>query len=82
MPQTRVTSTGQIQLPSSILKYLDLHAGDRVDFQRTADGRVVLIKVGVERPPPLIRTLGKGTMKNIRVAVDHDGDGRAETGGK
>ena len=74
MPQTRVTSTGQISLPKSILRYLDLHAGDKVDFERTADGRVVLKKVGVDRPPPLVRASGKSVMKNVEVEVEHSAE--------
>lgn len=71
MPETRVNSSGQIALPKTILRYLDLHAGDRVDFQRTADGRVVLFKVGIPRPPPLVKGTGKGVMQHMEVEVEH-----------
>lgn len=74
MPQTRVTSTGQISLPKSILRYLDLHAGDRVEFDRTADGRVVLKKVGAPRPEPLIRPSGKSNMQHMKVEVEHSAE--------
>lgn len=71
MPQTRVNSSGQIALPKSILRYLDLHSGDRVEFERTADGRVVLKKVGVPHPEPLVRPGAKGNMQHLKVEVEH-----------
>lgn len=71
MPETRVNSSGQIALPKSILRYLDLHAGDRVEFERTADGRVVLKKVGVPRPPPLVRPGAKSNLREMEVEVEH-----------
>ncbi len=74
MPESRINSSGQISLPKSILRYLDLHSGDRVEFDRTADGRVVLKKVGVPRPPPLIRPGAKGAMQNMQVEVEHSAE--------
>lgn len=73
MPETRVNSAGQIALPPSILRYLDLHAGDRVHFARTADGRVVLEKVGSPRPPPLVKAVGKSNIEEVEVDVEHVG---------
>lgn len=74
MPETRVNSSGQIALPPSILRYLDLHAGDRVEFHRTADGRVVLEKVGAPPPPPLLRPVGKSNIEEVDVEVEHSID--------
>lgn len=71
MPESRVNSSGQISLPKSILRYLDLHSGDRVEFDRTADGRVVLKKVGVPRPPSLVPPGAKGAMQHMKVEVEH-----------
>jgi len=71
LPETRVNSSGQISLPKSILRYLDLHSGDRVTFERTADGRVVLKKVGAARPVPLIRPGALGNMQHMKVEVEH-----------
>lgn len=71
MPQTRVNSSGQISLPKSILRYLDLHAGDKVDFERTADGRVVLVKVGAPKPEPLVKLTGRANVAEVKVEVEH-----------
>ncbi len=74
MPQTRVTSTGQISLPKTILRYLNLNPGDRVEFDRTADGRVVLKKVWVHEPKPLIQPSAKSVLKNMQVDVEHSAE--------
>lgn len=74
MPETRVNSSGQIALPPSILRYLDLHAGDRVEFTRTADGRVVLAKVGQGPPPLLVKPVGKSNIEEVEVEVEHSAE--------
>ena len=40
-----VTSKGQITIPKRVRDLLGLRAGSRVDFQRSEDGRIVLVKV-------------------------------------
>lgn len=74
MPQSRVNSAGQIELPRTILQYLDLRAGDKVDFERTKDGRIVIRKVGVPKPVPLVRVTGKAALDEVEVEVKHDED--------
>ncbi|HZX83588.1 MAG TPA: AbrB/MazE/SpoVT family DNA-binding domain-containing protein [Reyranella sp.] len=40
-----VTSKGQITIPKRVRDLLGIRAGSRVDFQRSEDGRIVLVKV-------------------------------------
>ena len=40
-----VTSKGQITIPKRVRDLLGIKAGSLVDFQRTGDGRIVLVKV-------------------------------------
>ena len=40
-----VTSKGQITIPKRVRDFLGIKAGSRVDFQRSEDGRIVLVKV-------------------------------------
>jgi antitoxin PrlF len=48
---TTVTSKGQVTIPKAVRDLLGLKPGHAVTFELAADGRVVLIPVGVERPP-------------------------------
>ena len=41
--QTTVTSKGQVTIPKAVRDLLGLHAGSKVSFRRTADGRVELV---------------------------------------
>ena len=45
MPTT-VTSKGQVTIPKRVRDRLDIKAGSQVDFALTADGQIVLLKVG------------------------------------
>lgn len=47
---TTVTSKGQVTIPKPVRDRLGLQPGSAVDFELAPDGRVVLIKVGGERP--------------------------------
>jgi antitoxin PrlF len=48
---TRVTTKGQVTIPKAVRDLLGLRPGNAVDFEVAEDGRVVLVKVGGERPP-------------------------------
>lgn len=41
--QTTVTSKGQVTIPKAVRDLLGLHAGSKVSFRRTSDGRVELV---------------------------------------
>ena len=41
---TTVTSKGQVTIPKAVRERLGIVAGDPVDFEMAADGRVVLVK--------------------------------------
>jgi len=47
---TTVTSKGQVTIPKPVRDRLGLEPGSAVDFELAPDGRVVLIKVGGDRP--------------------------------
>lgn len=47
---TRVTSKGQVTIPKAVRDLLGIAPGSRVDFQRTDDGRVVLLAVDKGKP--------------------------------
>jgi AbrB family looped-hinge helix DNA binding protein len=49
MPTT-VTSKGQVTIPKTVRDRLGIVPGNAVDFELGPDGRVVLYKVGGERP--------------------------------
>lgn len=42
MVMSTVTSKGQTTIPVQIREFLNLHAGDKIDFIKQADGRVLL----------------------------------------
>ncbi len=48
MSKATVTSKGQITIPSSIRSALNVVAGDRVEFVRTADDRFEVVAVTQE----------------------------------
>ncbi len=47
---TAVTSKGQVTIPKPIRDRLGIERGDAIEFELAADGRVVMVKVGGERP--------------------------------
>jgi len=47
---TAVTSKGQVTIPKPIRDRLGIERGDAIEFEVAADGRVVMVKVGGERP--------------------------------
>ena len=42
----QITSKGQVTIPKKIRDHLGLKAGAAVDFEPTADGRIVLVAAG------------------------------------
>jgi antitoxin PrlF len=58
MMATTVTTKGQVTILKAVRDLLGLQAGDAVAFELAADGRVVLGKVGGERPPSRFEALG------------------------
>jgi AbrB family looped-hinge helix DNA binding protein len=63
MPTT-VTSKGQVTIPKPVRDRLGIKPGNAVEFELTADDRVVLLKVGGRRPRSRFEALrgraGKG----------------------
>lgn len=49
MPTT-VTAKGQVTIPKPVRDRLGIGPGSAVDFELAEDGRVVLVKVGADRP--------------------------------
>ncbi len=43
-----VTSKGQITIPKRVRELMGIEPGSRVDFERSPDGRIVLVKVGTK----------------------------------
>jgi AbrB family looped-hinge helix DNA binding protein len=43
---TTVTSKGQVTIPKRVRDLLGIGPGSVIDFERAADGRIVLVKVG------------------------------------
>ncbi|CAH2603770.1 AbrB/MazE/SpoVT family DNA-binding domain-containing protein [Rhodovastum atsumiense] len=50
MPTT-VTRKGQVTIPKPVRDRLGIGPGSAVAFELAPDGRVVLVKAGVDRPP-------------------------------
>jgi AbrB family looped-hinge helix DNA binding protein len=42
MPASTVTSKGQTTIPKDIREYLNLHAGDKIDFVIGKEGKVII----------------------------------------
>lgn len=47
---TTVTSKGQVTIPKAVRDLLGIVPGSEVDFQRAADGTIVLTAVGAQKP--------------------------------
>ena len=48
---TTVTSKGQVTIPKRVRDFLGIETGSQVDFERGADGRIVLVKIGKKARP-------------------------------
>jgi antitoxin PrlF len=48
---TTVTSKGQVTIPKRVRDLLGIGPGSLIDFERSPDGRVVLVKVGKKLRP-------------------------------
>jgi antitoxin PrlF len=63
MPTT-VTSKGQVTIPKHVRELLGIRPGSVIDFERVADGRIVLVKVEKRTRPSRFARLrghaGKG----------------------
>ena len=61
---TTVTSKGQVTIPKRVRDLLGIEPGSRVDFERAADGRIVLVKIDEKASPSRLARLrghaGKG----------------------
>lgn len=61
---TTVTAKGQVTIPKAVRDLLGIAPGSKVDFQRTADGSIVLIRADKKHPASRFQKLrghaGKG----------------------
>jgi len=48
---SRVTSKGQVTIPKRVRDHLGIEPGSVVEFELTADGRIVLVKAGAAPKP-------------------------------
>ncbi|MGE0005381.1 MAG: AbrB/MazE/SpoVT family DNA-binding domain-containing protein [Parvibaculaceae bacterium] len=48
---TTVTAKGQVTIPKPVRDLLGIAPGSKVDFRRTADGSIVLVRADKNRPP-------------------------------
>lgn len=59
-----ITSKGQVTIPKRVRDLLGIGPGSQIDFERAADGRVVLVKTGKKSRPSRFARLrghaGKG----------------------
>lgn len=46
-----VTSKGQVTIPKRVRDLLGIGPGSAIDFERAADGRIVLVKAGKKTRP-------------------------------
>lgn len=42
MPQSKLSSKGQVVIPKEVREFLDIHSGDRIDFVVREHGEVVI----------------------------------------
>ena len=52
---TTVTRKGQVTIPKSVRDLMGIKPGSKVDFERAADGNIVLVKSGKKAKAPLSR---------------------------
>jgi antitoxin PrlF len=61
---TNVTSKGQVTIPKKVRDHLGIRPGSAVEFELTADGRVVLVHAASSRPPSAFaRVRGRATSR-------------------
>ena len=70
---TRVTSKGQVTIPKRVRERLSIEKGSLIDFELTAGGQVVLLKVGAQTAPNRFEALrgraSKGTTTDEIMAL-------------
>lgn len=75
---TTVTRKGQVTIPKSVRDCLGIGPGSAVEFELIEDGRVVLAKVGGERPKSRFAVLrgraGKGPTTDEIMALTRGED--------
>ena len=68
-----VTSKGQITLPKWVRDLLEIAPGSAIDFERAADGRIVLVKAKAQAEPSRLARLrghaGKGLSTDEIIAM-------------
>jgi AbrB family looped-hinge helix DNA binding protein len=55
---TTVTSKGQVTIPKRVRDLLGIVPGSKVDFERTSEGQIVLVKLGKKVPSRFARVRG------------------------
>jgi antitoxin PrlF len=73
MMSATVTTKGQVTIPKAVRDFLGIVPGTRVDFQRAADGTVVLTRADEKRPASRFAKLrghaGKGLSTDAIMAL-------------
>jgi len=74
---TTVTAKGQVTIPKPVRDLLGIVPGSKVDFERAADGSVVLVRADKKRPKSRFATLrgdaGKGISTDDIMALTRGG---------
>ncbi len=74
---TTVTAKGQVTIPKPVRDLLGIVPGSKVDFQRAADGSVVLVRADKKRPKSRFASLrgdaGKGIGTDAIMALTRGG---------
>ncbi|MHC4471431.1 MAG: AbrB/MazE/SpoVT family DNA-binding domain-containing protein [Planctomycetota bacterium] len=75
MPVATVTSKGQVTIPKAIRDFLGLRSGDRVDFWRTPEGKVVLepLMVDLRSLKGILKADRKVTIEEMNEAIRRGG---------
>ena len=70
---TTVTTKGQVTIPKAVRDLLGITPGSKVDFHRTADGSVMLVRADRKRPVSRFAKLrghaGKGLTTDAIMAL-------------
>jgi antitoxin PrlF len=64
-----VTRKGQVTIPKPVRDLLEIKPGSRVDFERAADGRIILVKVGGRQRPSRFARLRGHAGKGLSTAA-------------